>query len=207
MSDRPLTDRRAIVYYALVVCGAIALVVVLHILGPREAEAYQQWIMPEEGFAETINLLFVAVSFFASLALLRRVWRRPTFVRRLLWTIFLFVWLCEESQYGQSIFHFATPSWWYGAAGKQAFDIHSVPPYGCALTLALVALLTGLIIAEIVRAVRGDRWARLFCFAPALAMVSDLTLPVPFLALQLFFSYWLAMVLLFAWRRGAGLTS
>nr|HPM78660.1 hypothetical protein [bacterium] len=107
MSDRPLTDRRAIVYYALAVGGAIALNVALHTLGPREQSAYQQWIMPEEGFAETLNLLFVAVSFFASLALLRRGRRRPTFARRLLWTIFLFVWLCEESQYGQSIFHFA----------------------------------------------------------------------------------------------------
>ncbi|HPQ69331.1 MAG TPA: hypothetical protein PKW95_09375 [bacterium] len=200
--DAPRFNWKTYLYFAVVLGVYAALIVSIRAQAPSDNTAFLDWASPEDGFCETLNLEFVALNFFLAIYLLKKFWRRKTFVRRILWLLYFFIWFGEESQWGQSIFQFATPWWWEGMSGKNAFDLHTVVNYGCILSVGMtlatgIAFLTGFI-----RAWRGDKWSRLFCVGPFLVVLSGSFLPDRDYLWQLFISFVLAAYFaLEAWQR------
>lgn len=202
MKDAPRFDWKTYLYFAVVLAGYATLIIAINVMAPADHAAFIEWTSPENGFCEMINLALVALNFFLAIYLANKFWRRKTHGWRIFWLIFFFIWFGEESQWGQSIFGFATPLWWMGMTGKNAFDLHTVINYGCLLSISMTLALGIAFLAGFVRAWRGDVWARVFSFCPFLVVFSGAFFPDRNYLWQLFISYTLAgYFALEAWQR------
>ncbi|MHA1569062.1 MAG: hypothetical protein ACTSXZ_06295 [Alphaproteobacteria bacterium] len=202
MNEKRLFTSRTVAYLAVVLIAYAVMIGLFKHYGPATEEAFTKWLEPESCLAERVSLVFLAVCLALAIFFLVKHWRKPGFVWRIFLVAYLFVWFGEDAQWGQAIFGFDTPGWWYYKSYKNAFDLHTVPNYGCLLSVAMIAATATMFVWQLVRAIRGDSMARLFSVIPLLVLFPSLIVPCKESLWQFFLSYFLAAFFLLEFARG-----
>ncbi|MCB9477744.1 MAG: hypothetical protein H6683_00200 [Deltaproteobacteria bacterium] len=195
--------RAALLYLAAAVAGYVGLVVLIAIVAPiDDFLRFRFWVNPESSMPETVSLYFQGLNLLACLVLLVRAYRvGEERAWRTFLAIFFFIWFGEDSQWGQAIFYFPTPSWWMAATDNYSFDMHTSPLFGVKVTLTMMAataVIWGLMAR---RARRGDRAALAFLVSFVGLIAQSLILHSRTLLWQFFFSYFTCAYFVYDCRR------